>query len=63
MEATHINADTGQKMPAHAVSGVTGFVSWRRLREVFARAGETTGKEQIASWQIDERGITFRLKD
>lgn len=50
MQATHFDAESGKEVPAHSVSGVTGFVSWRRLKEVFSRAGEITGKEQVASW-------------
>lgn len=63
MQAVHIDAKTGTEIPAHeAASGVTGFISWRRLVDVLRNGNEITGGEEVRVWQVDERGITFRLR-
>lgn len=59
----HFEAETGAPLASGLGGCVTGFVSWRRLKEVFANAGETRPDEEIASWEVTERGITFWLKD
>lgn len=62
MEAIHIDAKTGQQIPAFAVSGESvGFISWRRLAEVLGSARELRGGENVVSYQIDDRGLTFRV--
>lgn len=65
MKATHFSAETGNEIPAHEAqreANVVGFCSWKRLKEIFERAGELRGEEVIASFQVDERGITFRIR-
>ena len=65
MKAVHFNAATGHEIPAHEVSrlsNVTGFCSWQRLRAVFKDSGELRPRESIVSFQIDERGITYRVQ-
>ncbi len=63
MKAIHIDAKTSRPIEAHAVAAAytVGFISWRRLAEVLAAAGETKPSEQVVSYQIDERGISFRV--
>jgi hypothetical protein len=65
MKAIHFNAETGAEIPAHEVSrlsNVTNFCSWQRLSKVFREAGELFPSEHIVAFQIDERGITYRVK-
>lgn len=53
----------GKKLAAHeAPVGLCGFTSWRRLSEIFRRAGEIRDCEQITGWQVDELGITFKVE-
>lgn len=62
MQATHFDAKTGKEMPAHEATGVAGFVSWRRLSELFRASGEVKPNEDLLSFQVDERGIMFRTE-
>jgi hypothetical protein len=62
MKAIYFDAKTGTEIPAHSVSGITGFVSWRRLAEIFRAAHEVKSFEDLVSYQIDDRGITFRVE-
>lgn len=64
MKAIHFNAETGAEIQAHEVSklsNVVNFCSWQRLRVVFKEAGELFPTERIVAFQIDERGITYRV--
>jgi hypothetical protein len=64
MKAIHFDAATGREIQAHEASQqshVTNFCSWQRLRQVFKDAGETFPSERIVAFQIDERGITYRV--
>ena len=62
MEAIHFD-HAGKKLPAHqSPAGIAGFTSWKRLSEIFRRAGEIRDFERIVGWQIDERGITFKVE-
>lgn len=63
MKAHHFDFETGQEVPAHQVaSGLTGFISWRRLAEVLRVAGELKQHEIADTVQVDERGLTFRVR-
>ena len=63
MKAIHIEPQTGREIPAHEVGGgVIGFISWHRLLTLFRDANELRQGESIKSFQIDERGLTFRLR-
>lgn len=61
MKAVHFDAKTGSEIPAHEVRGIAGFTSWRRLAEIFRAAGELREGERLLSFQVDERGIGFRV--
>jgi len=64
MKAIHFNAATGAEIPAHEasqLSNVTNFCSWRRLAEVFKDARETFPSERVVAFQVDDRGITYRV--
>jgi hypothetical protein len=66
MKAVHFDAKTGNPIEAHNVGsmgGVTGFISWRRLCELFRDGKEIRDNEALLSFQIDERGITYRVGD
>lgn len=63
MKAVHFDAKTGNQIKTHEVGGgSTGFCSWRRLSEIFRAAEEVRNYEELLSFQIDERGITFRVR-
>jgi len=63
MKAIHIEVPSGKELAAHEVGGgVVGFCSWRRLEEVFRDAKELKATEQLKSVQLDERGITYRVR-
>ena len=63
MRAIHITIPEGHEIPAHEVpAGIVGFTSWRRLEEIFRRAGEINSRERLIGVQIDDRGITFRVE-
>lgn len=63
MKAIHFDAKTGEQLEAHEVGvSSTGFCSWGRLSEVFRAAEEVRNYEELLSFQVDERGITFRLR-
>ena len=62
MKAVHFDA-TGAEIEAHNVTGYSvGFASWRRLVEIFKAAGELRPGETLKSFQVDDRGITFRVE-
>jgi len=63
MKAFHINPETGQEIPAHKVCGVSaaGFISWKRLGKLLCDCGEIRDYEELLSFQVDERGICFRV--
>lgn len=62
MKAIHINGH-GLEIPAHEVrSNVTGFISWQRLCEVLRSAHELKKDEIVTSYQIDDRGLVFRVE-
>lgn len=63
IKAVHIDAKTGAEIEAHVSSGLVGFISWRRLFEVLRRCGELKPNEELLSFQIDGRGITFRVRE
>lgn len=45
-------------------SGVSGFVSWRRLtNEIFRQSKEISDKEVIVVLACDERGIIFIVEE
>lgn len=61
MKAIHFDRH-GNEIPAHEVrAGTTGFVSWGRMAEVLAAANELRPGEHVKSFQVDERGISFRV--
>lgn len=62
MKAVHFDA-SGTEIEAHNVTSCcsVGFTSWRRLVEIFRAAGELRPGETLKSFQIDDRGITFRV--
>lgn len=61
MHAHHFDA-SGKELEAHQVrGGVAGFCSWRRLQEVLRQAGELRPEERLMSYQVDDRGISFRV--
>lgn len=65
MPAVHFDVKTGREIPAHEASRgapVVGFCSWQRLAEVFRNAGELKEGETLKSFQVDDRGITFRIE-
>ena len=62
MKATHFDAKTGNEFPAYQASGLAGFTSWVRLSKIFRDAGEVRPDEELLSFQVDDRGITFRVK-
>ena len=62
MKAYHFDAKTGEEMRPTDVSGVTGFTSWRRLGEIFRDAGELRADEELLSFQVDSRGICYRVR-
>ncbi len=65
MKAIHISAETGNEISAfdvHRDANIVGFCSWKRLAEVFRRADEVKKNETLSSFQIDDRGITFRIR-
>jgi hypothetical protein len=62
MKAVHFDAKTGHEIAAHEVQyGIVGFISWRRLSEIFRASKEIQPTEELLSFQIDDRGITFRV--
>lgn len=62
MKATHFDARTGKEIEAHDVrGGAVGFASWPRLAEIFKEAGELRQGETLKSFQVDDRGVTFRV--
>ena len=63
MKAHHFDTETGNEIPAHKVeSSVTGFISWQRLASVLRSAGELKTGEVIGSFQVDDRGLMFRVR-
>lgn len=65
MKAIHFSAETGNEISAHEVhhdANIVGFCSWKRLAEIFRRADEVRTNETLSSFQIDDRGITFRIR-
>jgi len=61
MQAHHFDP-YGKELDAHqAGGGIVGFCSWRRLQEVLRQAGELRPEERLVSYQVDERGISFRV--
>lgn len=62
LQATHYSFETGMEVPAHTVSGQTGFISWRRLAEVLRAAGELKPHEIADTVQVDLRGLAFRVR-
>lgn len=62
MKAIHINAKTGHEMRAHGAAGLASFCSWRRLEEVMRSGGEVRPTEDLLSYQLDDRGITIRMR-
>lgn len=62
MKAVHFDAKIGKEMPAHEARGVAGFISWRRLAELFRTSGEVRASEDLLSFQVDDRGISFRVE-
>ncbi len=64
MKAVHFDVKTGEEIPAHLVqrAGVVGFISWYRLAKLFYESGEVRENEELLSFQVDDRGICFRMK-
>lgn len=63
LKATHFDFATGKEIPAHqVVPGTCGFISWRRLAEVLRDARELKPHEIADTVQVDERGLTFRVR-
>ena len=61
MKAVHFDSN-GAEIEAHNVTGCTvGFASWRRMVEIFRAANELRPGETLKSFQVDDRGITFRV--
>jgi hypothetical protein len=63
LKATHFSASSGLEMPAHEVhGGSTGFISWQRLAGVLRTGGELRPDEGVISFQVDDRGLSFRVE-
>jgi hypothetical protein len=63
MKAHHFDAETGVELAPHEIrSNLTGFISWQRLGSVLRAAGELKIEEAIDSFQVDERGLTIRIR-
>jgi len=63
MKSVHFDISTGEEIPAHKVeAGATGFISWRRIAEVLRAAEELRPDETAVSIQVDERGLSFRVR-
>ena len=56
-----IDAQTESKIKEHQLTGTVGFVSWRRLKEVFRAANELRDTETLVSYSIDDRGIEYKV--
>ena len=62
MKAIHFDYETGKEIPAHSVAGVAGFISWHRLGKLFYEVGEVHADEELLSFQVDDRGICYRME-
>jgi hypothetical protein len=64
MKAHYFDAD-GKKLKALPSSGLVGvgFFSWHRLQEILRKAGEIRPNELLLSYQVDDRGICFRITE
>lgn len=63
--ARHFDPKTNLEIAAHEASqgsDLVGFASWYRLEEVFRAANEIHPYEDITSFQVDARGICFRVR-
>lgn len=58
---TAIDAKTGAKIECLA-GGLEGFVSWRRLAEVFREGNEIRPSEELVSYRLTSEGIHYRVK-
>jgi hypothetical protein len=47
-----------EELPPH---GEVGQISWNRLVETLQSVGEIKDNEKLSSFQIDERGIVYRV--
>jgi hypothetical protein len=56
-----IDAKTGEATRDEG-GGVVGFCSWKRLAELFRDAKEVRDTEELVSYRIDWRGITYRVR-
>ena len=61
MKAIHFTSSGREIQPHEVQSGVTGFISWRRMNEVLRTAKELCDGEVLMSFQVDDRGLTFRF--
>lgn len=64
MQAIHFDRD-GREIPAHEASlgsNLTNFCSWRRLWQTLRESGELRPNETLVSFQVDDRGITYRVR-
>lgn len=57
-----IDAETGKVSSTESHGGVVGFISWRRLAEMFREAGETKAGEKMISYKLDDHGIHYRVR-
>ena len=63
LKATHFDAATGREIPAEQIKGgSTGFISWPRLAKVIRDGGELHKGELVISFQVDDRGLSFRTE-
>ncbi len=63
MHKFYINPEKNTPVHANGITGLCGFISWKRLAEELRVSGEVKAAESIELMEIDERGITYSVKD
>lgn len=62
MPMMRFDAKNGLEIAPHQnTDGAAGFISWKRLPEIFRKGGEIKLDEELVAFQVDERGITFTV--
>ena len=56
-----IDAKTGKISSTESHAGVVGFISWRRLADMFLYSGEVNPNEELISYRLSEDGIHFKV--
>ena len=60
MKTVYLTADG--KQDDDIGGGLCGFVSWRRLQEVFHSSNELRPNERVKYWRISDDGITYGIE-